>query len=349
LAESLEGDLQQDSARRDALKYVFLSGAEEAAEAGARLGDLYQSRKDSDSARSYFVKVARLKSHSPWIAYARMKLAQEIEEQTRFSPLEKEGKGLETGLQRRVEFLARLSREYNDVVSAGGPWAFAAMNRLAGVVDRLAQELKAVPSAGALVVQLQNQAHAARVKAYSQLEKNEVLSPAVVELSSQLVRFAQGPRGGFRIAGVSPQATEETLSQIRSRLTQNSKNSGAWVDYGNVLWGQGKSRLAELAFDYALSLNPKEASALNNRAAMILLSGGGEEDWIEANRANELLKRALQVDSFLVAAQVNRASLLNYYHVFAPAKKLWNQVLARSASPESFQRIEAQLSGEITE
>jgi tetratricopeptide (TPR) repeat protein len=218
----------------------------------------------------------------------------------------------------------------------GGPWAFAAMNRLAGVVDRLAQELKAVPSAGALVVQLQNQAHAARVKAYSQLEKNEVLSPAVVELSSQLVRFAQGPRGGFRIAGVSPQATEETLSQIRSRLTQNSKNSGAWVDYGNVLWGQGKSRLAELAFDYALSLNPKEASALNNRAAMILLSGGGEEDWIEANRANELLKKALQVDSFLVAAQVNRASLLNYYHVFAPAKKLWNQVLARSASPEAW-------------
>jgi hypothetical protein len=116
------------------------------------------------------------------------------------------------------------------------------------------------------------------------------------------------------------------------------------VDYGNLLWGEGKPGLAKIAYERALALDRRNAAALNNRG-VVVASGEGEENWLSAAEASGLFQEALRQDDFYLAAKMNRASLLNYYRVFAKARPLWEQINARAASADGRDGLAVSLTG----
>ena len=103
--------------------------------------------------------------------------------------------------------------------------------------------------------------------------------------------------------------------------------------------------MARLAYDHALSLSPKNAAALNNRAVLLLNADGGEEDWLSAAEANALLQAALKEEEFQLSAKINRALLLNYYRLFSKAKPLWEQVIVKSRIPDAYDSLGISLQG----
>ncbi len=336
------------------------------AECGARLADLYYRSKQYDSASQTYRKTAALQSkskkksvQSPFIAYARYRIAELMERDQRFGALPSDEKQLKNVLAQRLTFLEKLSRAYNDAVEAGGPWGVAALDRLAAWVYRFADEIDAIPApAGADAAgteafkkglagvsgPLRQKAAQTWVEAYKKAEAQEILSPAIPRIVDQLssagvsVSRAQGARGRFRLAGMPAdggrEGREHATKLVQEKLSQNIKDADAWVDYGNLLWGSGKPLLAKTAYERALSLNSKNAAALNNRA-VIALSGSGEEDWFSVIEANLLFKQALAQDEFFLIAKLNRAQLLNYYRLFSIAKPLWEQILVKSSSADA--------------
>ena len=247
----------------------------------------------------------------------------------------------------------------------------AALNRLAHFVEQFAAELDRIPAPeGTLAAQEQFRGSLRAVsgplrlkaletwkRAYDEANKKEILSPAIVEIGDRLaegsdgrsiVPRAQGARGRFRLAGLASDGGEagasDAMEAVRKKLNQNPRNAAAWVDYGNLLWGQGKPGLAKITYDRALALKPGEPAALNNRA-VVELGGSGQDEWVTANAAVELFRKALAQDELYLAAKFNLASLFTYYRVFGTARKLWEQVLVKAPSADAQDGLAAALAG----
>ncbi len=340
-------------------------------ECGLKLADLYLNNRDEVPARALWEKIGAPKKKgisSPYVGYARFLLAQETEKRAKFEPLRLPDANLKKGLAQRLGFLEPLSRAYTSVVDAGGPWAVAALDRLGRWAYEFAEEVDQIaPPSGAdekkiadfkknlaaISGPLRQKAIATWKEAYSKALSAEALSPAVPELADRLadtkqVARAQGFKGRMRLAGVSADGGSDgqaaALEKVRERLVKSTQDAGAWVDYGNLLWGQGKPLLAKLAYERSLSLNSKNPAALNNRA-VVLLSGDGEENWLTAAEASQLLSQALAQDGFFVPAKMNRAALLNYYRLFQKAKPLWEQVLAKASNVDAEDGLAVSLFG----
>ncbi|OFZ21508.1 MAG: hypothetical protein A2X94_08965 [Bdellovibrionales bacterium GWB1_55_8] len=340
-----------------------------------RIAELFLKNKDQAHAQALLRKVALRKNSksdpsSAYVAYARYQLADWVESGTRFEKLELPEAVLKRAMNERLGFLEPLSRAYMSAVEAGGPWAVAALGKLASWAMQFAHDVDAIsPPASynaeaitqfrknleTISTPLRKKAIVTWSDGYANAVAAEALSPALPELADHLADTriqvpgrAQGPQGKFRIAGLAADGgeigKEKAFENVRGKLLGNPRDADAWVDYGNLLWGDGKSQLAKLAYERALSLNPKNPAALNNRA-VVELSGTGQEDWIRAAEASQLLLEALKQEPFYIPAKFNRASLLNYYRLFSKARPLWEQVIAKDSSGDAHQGLAVALQG----
>ena len=126
-------------------------------------------------------------------------------------------------------------------------------------------------------------------------------------------------------------SSSEELKGVRERLMKDTQDGEAWTDYGNMLWMEKKPRLAQLAYEKALSLNRTNLLALNNWAVMSLLIAG-DAPWDVAAEAKAYWNEALEKDEFYRPAQFNLAILYNYYRLFPQAKILLDQVKVKESS-----------------
>ncbi|MBL7716230.1 MAG: hypothetical protein JNL01_12265, partial [Bdellovibrionales bacterium] len=377
IALSLAQDLERSKNESQAAsyyKYCMTGGGSLEAECGARLGDLYLKTNDIVRSKEVFKRMGQMKVaagvSSPFIAYARFRLTEFLEKETQFEPLKLPESVLRKSLAQRLQFLEPLSRGYHSAMEAGGPWAIAALDRLAGWAYKFSQELEAVqPPSQFTDIALKNfraslrqVSEPLRRKAldtwndsYQKANDLELLSPVIPSIADRLAQLkrpgvyrAQGFRGRFRIAGISSDGgslgQKEALVQVRERLLKNGKDALAWLDYGNLLWGTAKPVLARIAYERALSIQPKNLGALTNRAVVLLSlptvnfmgenPGDSEGDWLRALEANEAWKEVLKIDEFDLAAKMNRAYLLNYYRLFKKSKVLLDQVVGRVNQPD---------------
>jgi tetratricopeptide (TPR) repeat protein len=380
LAQSYEQTAQPNDAAK-AYKRCMAGSPELDAECGARLADLYFKNADDENAKAALKKVAAQSDTkrkngdlSPYVAYARFKLASFMEASAHFEPLRLPEATLKKAMNQRLEFLEPLSRAYSGALSAGGPWGIAALDRLALWAWNFADDIDKIPPPngiqGAALEQFQKNLKSIsdplRKKAlntwsdaYAKAAQMEALSPVLPSVVDRLADEgartpfrAQGPRGRFRLAGLPADGGADgragALQKTRDRLTKNVQDAAAWVDYGNLLWGTGKPLLAKVAYEYALKLNPKNPAALNNRG-VIAANGDNEEDWARAAEARQLFREALRADEFFLPAKLNYAALLNYYRVFGKAKSLWTQVRlkAQNADVEDGAAIALQGMGDL--
>jgi tetratricopeptide (TPR) repeat protein len=193
------------------------------------------------------------------------------------------------------------------------------------------------------------------LEAYTKAAAGETLSPSMPEIADRLadahvtlISRAQGFRGRFRLAGMPADGGEggrvKALATVREKLGRNPQDAPAWVDYGNLMWGEGKPLLARIAYERALSLNARNPAALNNRG-VVLISSEGEEDWQGALEGSILFRDALKQDEFFLAAKMNRAALFNYYRLFERAKAAWDQVLVKNPEPDTQDGLGVALQG----
>lgn len=333
------------------------------AECGARLGDLYFRAKNIDAARQAYRRTAALKSASPFVGYAKFKLAHMALRETKFLKLEPPQAQLSKALEERTRYAAKLAQVYADTVAFGGPWAIAALVKQAEWVLSFADEVDQIPvedlafkkGLGQVSAQLRDKALQTLRTATKNAVRSETLAPVIPEAIDQLADFgaaarAQGRNGGFRLAGLASDGGEEghdsALSRVRKRLNEEGKDAAAWTDYGNLLWGEGRSELALIIYDQALSLNPRSSHALNNKAVVILMSQRkNQEDWVSAAEANGLLMQAAKKDPFFTVGLANRGLLLNYFRLFERAKPLWDQVLAKSSQADFEDGLAVSLQG----
>ena len=372
---------KQDSQAATFYKYCLTGPAELEAECAARLADLYLRGQDVENGKKMLARAggvggAKAKSAvSPFVGYARYRQAELLEREARFEPLRLPEANLKKGLSARLQFLEPLNRSYTRAMEAGGPWAIAALDRLAAWAYRFADEVDSItPPSGISDAALKNfqaslrqvsdplrrKAYDTWADAYRKAIESELLSPAVPALADRLADAhrpgafrAQGFRGHFRLAGIpadgGADGSSDALTKIREKLTANAQDAQTWVDYGNLLWGQGKPGLSKLAYERALGLNRKNVSALNNRA-VITASGANQEDWFKALEANEIWREAVRTDEFFLPAKLNRAAHLSYYRIFPKAKPLWEQVMVKvpSADSQAGAAIAAQGTGDLS-
>lgn len=377
VALTLAQDLERSKSESQAgsyYKYCMTGGGALETECGARLGDLYLKTGDIARSKEVFKRMGQIRVasgvSSPFVAYARFRLTEFLEKETQFEPLKLPESQLRKSLAQRLKFLEPLSRGYHSAMEAGGPWAIAALDRLAGWAYKFASELDAVqPPSQFTDIALKNfRASLKQVSdplrrkaldtwydSYQKANDLELLSPVVPFISDRLVQMqrpgiyrAQGFRGRFRIGGMSSDGGQlgqkDALAQVREKLLKNGKDAAAWVDYGNLLWGASRPLLARIAYERALSIQPKNVAALTNRAVVLLSlptvnfmgenPGDSEGDWLRALEANEAWKEVLKIDEFDLAAKMNRAYLLNYYRLFKRSKQLLDQVVGRVNQPD---------------
>jgi tetratricopeptide (TPR) repeat protein len=360
------------------LKLCFEEGNSASAECGARLADTYAKLETLPQADRTYRAVAALGgssapsgrgkkrgsksvsgSTSPWVGYARYHLATTLERDTQFRKLSLPDDKLKHGLEERLAFLKKLNDSYQSVVEASGPWAVAALDRLASWVmafaddvDQIEPPKTATPEAVAGFRKgLKSVSDPLRAKAidtwrtaYQKAVEGELLSPVLPAIADRLADYganaparAQGFRDKYRLSGQPADGGKEgrgnAFERIRQSLVDNAKNPTAWIDYGNLLWGEGKPLVAKIAYERALGLNPKAAAALNNRGVLIA-SGSGQEDWIRVAEANQYFKQAIDKDELFLAAKFNRGAILNYYRIFSKAKPFWTQVAAVAPQPD---------------
>jgi tetratricopeptide (TPR) repeat protein len=339
------------------------AGGSVGAECGARLGDLFLKSKDFPNARKVYAQVSSLaaKTQSPYIGYVRYRLADFEEERFKFAPLALPEVTLQRGITDRINGFQRLSKFYTDAAEAGGPYAIASLHRLARWTLSFAQEVEGIrpaegmqpeaqakfqESLGSVSKPLRKKAAETWLQAYRKAVQAEALSPVSGEIADQLADLklsppgrAQGYRGRWKLAGLPPdggkEGRDEAMVRIRSELVKQPKASEVWIDYGNLLWGEGKPLLARLAYEQALALKPTSASALNN-SAVALLTSEGPEDWVASADALARFRKAQKDEPLLVASKINIAILLNYYRLFERAKPLWEQVLTKYKSVDAW-------------
>jgi TolA-binding protein len=383
LALARSYDAQRDDAHAAKYYKICMDEPTLEAECGARLGDLYVKGEEMEHAVGMYKKIAALAPRkksdgvSPFVGYARFKLAERLEKSSHFEPLQLPEARLKKALNQRTGFLEPLSKAYMSAVEAGGPWAVAALDNLAKWATHFADEVDQItPPQGAsaaaiekfkaqlkgLSEPLRRKALATFSQGYTKATAAEVLSPAVPAIADQLadahfgaVRRAQGYRGKFRLSGIpvdgGSDGREVALKKVRDRLIKNSQEVSPWIDYGNLLWGSGKPELAAIAYEYSVSLAKGNPAALNNRG-VISLSIDGEEDWFRAWQSNQFFREALKRDEFFLPAKVNLAALFNYYRLFAQARPYWEQVRAKvpnSPDVEDGYAISLQGTGEFSD
>ncbi len=372
LAKSLESSGRQDEAIQRYLACGNAPGAQQA-ECQVRAADLQWSRGNARVALSGWKKASQGPA-SPFVGYARLKLLEQLERShaENSKPIELPEANLKAAVQQRMKALGELSQAAEGVVESPGPWGIAALDRLAAWVLRFAEELEALsPPEGAseeaskafregiasVSLPLRKKAEESWQKAYQNAVRGEWLSPIVPALGDRLASaaakgpwkgLAQGTRGGFRLAGISPdggkEGKEASMVRIRASLVQNPTDSPAWVDYGNLLWGSGQPGLARLAYDRAGQLNPRSPAALNNRG-VAGLGGVSEEEWWKVEESDAFFQEALAKDAAFVPALMNRALLLNYYRLFPRSLKLWESLVSRSQAPEVLDGFAVALQG----
>lgn len=363
LAESFE-TAGKDSDAAKTYRYCMAGGDQLQALCGIRLADMYLRDKDRDQALKTFKIIAALgkkKNESnatgAAIGYARYRLAEDLEKNAHFIPLQLPEQNLKKAMNQRLDFLESLGRAYSAATDAGGPWGVTGLTRLAYWVLRFSSEIDTIPTPAnapaeaiakfrknleAVSLPLRRKAVNTWVDAYSKAVAGEVLSPTLPDLVDRLVEYkvkdmerAQGVRGHFRLGGLAPDGgvagREDALKAVRAKLVQNPQDANAWIDYGNLLWGQAKPFLAEIAYERAMVLGPQNPAAFNNRA-VLEMSGEREDEWLKVAEAYGLLQDALKKDSFYLTAKFNKALVLNYYRLYAKAKPLWEQVLHKEAA-----------------
>jgi tetratricopeptide (TPR) repeat protein len=385
LARSYES--QRDDANASKYYKLCMESSQYGAECGGRLGDLYVKGEDFDSARVIFKKVAvfspkkKTDGVSPFIGYARYKLAERLEHEARFAPLQLPEAQLKKALNQRTSFLEPLSKAYMNAVEAGGPWAVASLNALglwathfADEVDQITPPKNSTPDQiakfkiqlKALSDPLRKKALATFSQGYTKATAAEVLSPALPTMADELaaahygsVRRAQGVRGKFRLFGMpvdgGSDGRDGAYKKVREKLSKgsqkNQEDASIWIDYGNLLWGSGKPEIAAIAYEYALSFSKNNPAAVNNRG-VIALSIDGEEDWFRAWQANQFFREAMKRDEYFLPAKVNLAVLFNYYRLFAQAQPYWEAVRAKvknSVDVEDGYAISLQGTGDFKE
>lgn len=370
----------KDSQAANAYRECLSGPAVFAAECGARLADIHHSAHQLSEANALYRKVAgsgvKGETLSPFVGYARFRLASFQEEEARFDPLRLPDTQLKKAMNQRLAFFESLTRAYLSSVEAGGPWAIASLDRLARWSYRLADEIDAIPvppgtdpkaveqfrkSLAGVSGPLREKAIQIWKEAVEKSAAAELLSPALPEVLDRLadlkisgVHRAQGAAGKFRLAGIPADGGADGKSAIekaRGRLTKSALDGPAWSDYGNLLWGLGKPALARLAYDRAASLSPKNTAVLNNRAVILLLSADGENDALVAAEADDLLRQALVQDQFFLPAKMNRALLFNYYRLFSKSRPFWQYLQTKSSSADTWDGlgIALQASGSIAE
>ncbi len=66
----------------------------------------------------------------------------------------------------------------------------------------------------------------------------------------------------LRLAGVAADGGEagksKAFEQVRERLVKNAQDVPAWIDYGNLLWGEGKPLIAASLMSAPCGLNSRE-------------------------------------------------------------------------------------------
>ncbi|MBC7693647.1 MAG: tetratricopeptide repeat protein [Methylotenera sp.] len=369
LAQSYEAEKNYPEALKN-YRACFEIQSPLAQECGARLGDLYQTILETEKAKDVFRKIAgasttapagkgkkgskaraaTVSGSSPFVGYARYRLAEMQETEASFSPLQLPETVLKKGLDQRIGFLQALTKSYQSAVDAGGPWAVASLDRLASWVDRFADDVDAITPSNtadsASVLQfrkslksisdpLRGKAMDTWKTAYQKGVAAEALSPAMPRIASRLGIYPQGFRGKLKLSGAAGNGGTEgrsaTLEHIRERLVKNSRDPAAWVDYGNLIWGEGKPLLAKIAYERALGLDSRNSAALNNRG-VIIASGMSQEDWLNSAEAMQFFSEANRHQELFLAAKYNRASMLNYYRVFSKSKPMWDQLALMSQS-----------------
>ncbi|MGZ3687728.1 MAG: tetratricopeptide repeat protein, partial [Bdellovibrionota bacterium] len=234
----------QDPAAAQAFKYCQAGPADSEAECGSRLADLYARAQDLPQAKAAFKKVAASKGNSPFIGYARFRLAEILQKEQRFEPMRLPEAQLKRTLNQRLEFLESLSRAYTSAVEAGGPFAISALDRLSSWVGAFADEVDQIaPPPGAdpqsaatfrknlksVSEPLRKKAASTMNDAYSKALSAEILSPSLPDLADRLADArvpspvrAQGMRSKFRIAGIPSDGGEDgqrgAFKKIREHL-----------------------------------------------------------------------------------------------------------------------------------
>lgn len=371
LARILEKQ-NKDSEAAQSYKLCAEHSSNTAEECGARLGDLFLRFKDldrakknfktvSDSSRAASTKKGKKQLLSPYVGYARYRLAelkeQEIESDPGVFPLALPSAKLQQAITQRLKFLEVLSKAYLESVDVGGPWGIAGLYRLSAWVNRFADEVDRIEAPANAQPQdvarfrqnLKNVSDSLRKRAveswknaYQRAAQFEILSPVLPEIYDRLADLrvpgftrAQGYPGKFRVSGIAANGGKQgkdAIQLIRNKLIAVPKDASAWCDYGNLLWGEGKPMVASIAYQRALELDPKNASALNNRGAVKLL--GAEEDWLSAAEANNYFLSALESEALFIPARFNRAILMNYYRLFRVSSQIWEQVAGKAVDAD---------------
>lgn len=329
------------------------------AESGVRLADLYMNLNRVKDAGNLFKWVVMQKDQvaSPFIGYSRFRLAEFTENQQHFEPLKPNGKNFKEVIVKRLKMFETLSKDYLIAVESGGPWSIVALHRLAYWTRNFADELDSLGSDTVIAEttrSLRKKAVAAWKQAYLKAQQSEILSPILptisdelIDLDSSAVKRAQGYKGKFRVSGISLDGGEtgkENIISVRKKLLNDPKDAGAWIDYGNLLWGLGKPLLSQVAYERAMALDPHNPGAWNNWG-VVLLGGNGEEDWFEVSRGTGMLRKALEIQNDFIPAKFNLAAILNYYRLFTKAVPLWKQIVAVRENADALDGMAISLMG----
>ena len=336
----------------------------EALECRLALGNLYQRSRDLPKARSEFEALAALKGIGPYRAAALFAIARMDLDQLGAPPaLQLPEDALKKSVQARLGYLEKMGKLLGPVISAGGSHGISALHLLSLAAWKSADDLehlefpkdwvaerKKALEAGipAVAKPLRSQALEQWKTAWDRAQKDQLFASDLPAISDRLAHAgvasvfrAQGTRLRWRLAGLSPDGGEDgnqtALSKVRQKLTGSPKNAGLWVDYGNLLWGEGRLGLARLAYDRALGLNSNSASALTNRGVLELQNvASAPEDPILALRASEYFRRAVSAEDFHLPSRLNLGSLMNLYRLFGGARPFLEQVVTKATSPDAW-------------
>lgn len=352
-------DSKDDLASFEAWKSCYALNSSYKAECGSQVGNSYLRLSDFQPAKNTFTQVVGIKSgpsaKSPYIAYAQFRLAQILEREMKSPALEFPEERLIQAFQSRVTELKPVTDAYQKAVSLGGPWGFAAAERIGELSLVLSGEVNQIlksPKASDQIKQALNPVvDALRKKAvdnykssYEIALKQQVLSPALPVIHDRLVdaqyggfNRAQGARSGIRLVGIAADGGSlgnvEAMRVAREKLEKKTDDALGWIDYGNLLWGEGKPGLSKVAYQRALELKTRTADALNN-IAVVLVSDMGYENWVAVNEAVATWKQALSKDPQHVAALFNLGHYFNYFRLFKLAKPYLEKLASKISIAE---------------
>lgn len=302
--------------------YEECAGSAFAEECGARLGDLHERAKNAVEAKKAYARLAKAKdkkASGPFIGYARYKLAEALEAESKPEALPEgpssDDEKLSKAMQKRLTLFGTISKSYLSAVSAGGPWGIAALHRIALWADGFATELESRvtdrnrESLMSVVGALRKKSLELWEQAYAKAKEAEVLSPALPQISERLRKsgksVAEASSSSEFVLGGAESASP------REALAENPLDDQAWVSYGNLLDRDGKSGLAKLAYERASQINGKNAAALANRAVLAIRAG----DWVSILEGQALLKQALSAQPGFAPAAQNEKRLLEQHAI----------------------------------